>query len=207
MPSNVSRRTLLTAVSAGAATALAGCGGSESSDPPTDAGTLVTDHVVATTRSPGEDPPIVAPREGVDGGVTTDDASAADPIGHHRVGSRSGADAFEFAEDATNVAAARRLLAETDYDSESVLVFQERIGECYRLQVDYVARDGDGDPDIQFCSVIRDARTACERGAFDHVATFVRLPFPDDEYGGFSIGFGSDCGPIPDSYRNGSDSA
>lgn len=206
MPSTTTRRTLLAAAGAGLAAALAGCSASESHESPPDDGTLVTDHTAATTRSPDEDPPIVRPREAADGGVTTDTA-APEPISLHTVESREGAETFAFAEDATNAAAVRRLLAETNYDEESVFVYQTVIGECYRLRLNYVARDADGGPDLQFCRVIRDAHTACDREASDHAAAFVRLPFPGDEYSGLSAGFGGSCDRIPEPYRNGSDSA
>ena len=199
------RRSFLTGV-VGVATALAGCSASESHRVPPESGTTVTDYVAATARAPGERPPVVTPRAD-DGGGSTDGASTAEPITLHTVESESDAEAFEFAEDATNVAAARRLLAETTYGSESVLVFQTRVGECYRLRLNYVTRDDDGDPNLQFCRVIRDANTACERGASDHAAAFVRLPFPADEYDGLSAGSGGSCDPIPDRFRNGSDSA
>ncbi|GAB7013017.1 hypothetical protein ACFQEQ_14370 [Halolamina salina] len=201
--SKTARRSFLTGA-VGVAAALAGCSGSESHSSPPEDGTIVTDHVTATTRSTGDRPPIVAPRE--DAGGNTDDGSTAEPITLHTVESEDGAEAFEFAEDATNVAAARRLLAETDYDSESVFVFQTRIGECYRLKLNYVTRGDDGDPNIQFCRVIRDAHTACEREASDHTAALVRLPFPADGYDGLSAGSGGSCDPIPDRY-NGSDSS
>jgi len=202
--SETARRSFLTGV-AGVAAALAGCSGSESHSSPPEGGTIVTDHVTATTRSTGDRPPVVAPREDT-GGESTDGASTAEPVTLHTVESEGDAEAFEFAEDATNVAAARRLLAETEYDSESVFVFQTRIGECDRLQLNYVTRDDDGDPNLQFCRVIRDAHTACEREASDHAAALVRLPFPGDEYDGLSAGSGGSCDPIPDRY-NGSDSA
>jgi hypothetical protein len=202
--SETARRSFLTGV-VGIATALAGCSASETHSSPPEGGTIVTDHVTATTRSTGDRPPVVAPREDASD-ENADDASTAEPITLHTVESEDDAEAFEFAEGATNVAAARRLLAETAYDSESVFVFQTRIGECYRLKLNYVTRDDDGDPNVQFCRVIRDADTACEREAFDHAAALVRLPFPGDEYNGLSAGSGGSCEPIPDRY-NGSDTA
>ena len=202
--SETARRGFLTGV-VGIATALAGCSGSESHSSPPEGGTIVTDTVATTTRSTGDRPPIVAPREDTGGG-NTDDGSTAEPLTLQTVESEDAAEAFEFAEGATNVGAARRLLAETEYDSESVFVFQTRIGECYRLKLNYVTRGDDGDPNLQFCRVIRDAHTACDREAFDHAAAFVRLPFRGDEYGGLSAGSGGSCDPIPDRY-NGSDSA
>lgn len=203
-PSATSRRSFLTGVSVGIATALAGCSGSETRDshPGSDGGTPVTDYSTATTRSPGDRPPIVVPRE--DAG---DETATAEPLYTHVVESEQDANALEFAEDATNVAAVRRLIAETAYESESVLLYQTRIGECYRREVNYVRRDADGDPDVDFCRVVRDADVDCDRRARDYFTNAVRLPFPGDEFGGFSIGSGGSCDPVPERDSNGGESA
>lgn len=207
-PSTTSRRALLTGVGTGLATVLAGCSGSETHQSSPDDGTLVTDYTVAMARSAGEQPPIVAPQENTDAAESGDeDSQTPDPRSLHVVKSESDAEALAFAEDATNVAAVRRLVAETDYASESVLLRQTRIGECYRLKLNYVARDDDGgSPNVEFCQVIRDAEIDCERDAYDHVAAAVRLPFPGDEYSGFSVGGSGSCGPVPEQYRTESES-
>lgn len=200
-----SRRALLAGMGASVAAVLAGCSASETDSVPSDDGTLVTDYSAALTRSTGKRPPVVAPRED-GGGVDGDEASPTpEPLSLHTIESESGAAALEFAPDATNVAAVRRLVAETAYDDESVFVYQIPIGECYRLKLNYVTRDPDGDPDFEFCQVIRDADTACERRTRDYAAAFVRLPFPGDEYNGYSTGGGSSCDPVPDRLRNGSE--
>lgn len=203
--SETPRRRFLGGLAVGIATVLAGCSDSEShgSTEPDD-GTLVTDYTVETARSPGDRPPIVAPRE--DAG-DAEDTATAEPLTTHVVESEQDADALKFAEEATNVAAVRRLVAETAYASESVLIFQTSIGECYRRQVNYVRRDEDGDPDIDFCRVVRDADVACERRARDYIATAIRLPFPGDEYGGLSVGSGGSCDPVPERDSNGGESA
>lgn len=203
-----SRRALLAGMGTGIATVLAGCSASEThQSPPPDDGTLVTDHVTVTTRSSDGRPPVVAPRENNNGDTGDADGSptTSEPLSIHTIESESEAAEIEFAEDATNVTAVRQLLEETAYASESVLLYQTHIGECYRLKLNYVTRDDD--PDVQFCRVVRDAEVDCERSARDHVAAFVRLPFPGDEYGGFSIGSGGSCGPTPERDPNGSESA
>lgn len=88
-----------------------------------------------------------------------------------------------------------------------MLVYQTRIGECYRLKLDSVSRAADGDPNLEFCRVIRDAHTACERRARDYAAAFVRFPFPASEYDGYSVGSGSGCDQGPEGSHNGSESA
>jgi len=204
-PSTPSRRALLTGIGAGLATALAGCSASESHQLPPEDGTLVTDYVTAKTRRPNKQPPVVAPRE--DDVGTNETATTVDPLSFHVIKSEADAEALEFAEEATNVAAVRRLVAETAYDSASVLFYQRRIGECYELQLNYVTRDGDGDPSVDFCKVVRDAEIECERDARDYVAAFVRLPFPADEYNGFSVSSGGSCDSVPERYQNESDAA
>ncbi|MCD2201598.1 hypothetical protein LPA44_17180 [Halobacterium sp. KA-4] len=200
-----SRRALLTGISAGLATALAGCSASESHQSPPEDGTLVTDYITAKTRSSTEQPPIVAPRD--DEEAAADETSTtAEPLSLHVIESEEDAAALEFADDATDVAAVRRLVAETAYASESVLVYQTRISECHRLKLNYVTKDSDGQPSVEFCQVVRDATVECERDARDHVAAFVRLPFPADEYSGYSVSGGGGCNPVPERYQNESES-
>jgi len=206
VPSTTSRRALLAGLGASVATALAGCSASESHQSPPEDGTLVTDYVTAKTRRPTNQPPVVAPRED-DAAAGDETSTTAEPLSLHVIDSQDGAAALEFAADGSDVAAVRRLVAETAYASESVLVYQTRIPECYELQLNYVTRDGDGQPSVEFCQVVRDATVECERDASDHVAAFVRLPFPADEYSGYSVGGGGGCDPIPDRYRNESDPA
>lgn len=201
---STSRRALLTGLGAGLATTLAGCSASESHQSPPDDGTLITDYVAAKTRSPA-DRPVVAPRE--DDAAAAESSTTTAPLSLHVVGSEDDAEALAFAADATNVAGVRRLVAETTYTNECVLLHQSRIRECYELKLNYITRDSDGDPSVECCSVIRDADVACERDAFDHVAVFIRLPFPADEFGGYSISSGGSCNPIPERYRNESESA
>lgn len=208
MVPTASRRGLLAGMGAGVATVLVGCSASQTDPPQSDDGTLVTDHTAAMTRSTSERPPVVAPRENIgDGGNADKTPPTPEPLSHAIITSDRDASELAFTADATNVTAVRRLLAETAYASESVVGYQTPIGECYRLKVNYVARDPDGDPDVDFCWAIRDSHTACDRSARDHVAAFVRLPFPGDEYDAFSVGSGGSCGPIPERYRNGSESA
>ncbi|MFW5948218.1 MAG: hypothetical protein ACOCSD_01300 [Halolamina sp.] len=189
-------------MSACLSTALAGCSGSETNQSPPDEGTLVTDYTAATARAPESQPPIVTRQVTDDGAGNAEEASTtAEPVGFHTIESEDDASAIEVADDATDAAAVRRLLAETDYERESVLISQTQLGECYRLEVNYVGRDANGTPDVDFCQVVRDAETACDRDARDHVAMFVRLPFPGDEYSGFSHGGGGSCGKVPEEYR------
>lgn len=201
-----SRRALLAGVGAGVAGLLAGCTTPETRNPQPEDGVLVTDYTVEMTRSQRDRPPVVAAVEEPDdtGGRT---ARTPEPVDIRSIRSERAATELEIRRDATNAAGARRLLDETSFADESVAVYQTPIGECYSLQVNYVTRNSDGSPDLDFCRVIRDAHTACQRDASDYVAAFVRLPWPGAEYDGFSVGSGGDCGPIPPEYRTGSESA
>jgi hypothetical protein len=203
-----SRRALLAGLGAGVAAAFAGCSSSEIDSSPPDDGTLVTDYAAAITRSTGERPPVIAPHEDTGGAENDDETSTTpEPLILHVIESERDAAELEFAAEATNVAAVRQLVAETAYANESVCVYQTRVGECHRLKVNYVTRAADGDPGVDVCRVIRDAHIACERRVYDRAAVFVRLPFPGDEYDGFSASSGGSCDPIPERYRNGSESS
>ncbi|MFC5369103.1 hypothetical protein [Salinirubrum litoreum] len=201
-----SRRVLLASVGTGLTTLFSGCSASEAGRTP-DGETRIREYAVEFTRSTGERPPVVALPDTADDGVT-DEASASTPdrIFSRSIGNETDAARVEFADEATNVAAVRRLLAETAFAEESVFVYQTEIQECYRLKLIDVSRDADGDPDFQFCQVIRDAQTPCEREVRDAVAAFVRLPFPG-EFGGYSIGRSSRCRPVRRAEHNGSESA
>jgi hypothetical protein len=194
-----SRRALLASVGTGATALLAGCAGDDSPGTITDRylGERIAEYTVEFTRSTGDRPPVVA--VSADDGTTAGDGagSTPDPTRSLTLAERDDADAVEFAPDATNVAAVRRLLAETGFTDECVFLYQTTIGECHRLELNDVSRDADGDPSLDFCTVIRDADVACEREAREYVAAFVRLPFPGDQVGGYAIGRGSSCDPGP----------
>jgi hypothetical protein len=197
-----SRRALLASVGSGATALLAGCAGDDSPGTITDRypGERIEEYRVAFTRSTGDRPPVVG--VSADDGTDSDDQTTTPDRSLSRtLAGTSDADAVEFAPDARNVAAVRRLLAETGFAEECVFVYQTTIRECYRLKLNYVSRDADGDPSFDFCNVIRDAETACERESRDYVAAFVRLPFPADEVGGYSVGRGSSCDPVPGEHR------
>ncbi|GGM62415.1 hypothetical protein J2752_001519 [Halarchaeum rubridurum] len=192
-----SRRSLLHATGGALAAALAGCSARER-DHGAERGRLLDDVPHATLRTTGARPPLVGP--------TDDDGDLS--LG--TVGSDADAAKLSYATDAlgaSEVAAARRLVAETAFERESILVSQTGIDACYRRRLQYVALDADGDPDVQFCRVVRDAHTPCERDERHHAAVLVRLPLAADEYGSHTVGYGGRCGPVPERYRNESESA
>lgn len=202
-----SRRGLLASLGTGLTTLFAGCSTSDSRSPTDDRRSRISEYTVEFTRSTGDRPPVVALHDSDDDEETDDHAtSTPDRNLSHSIGSESDAAELEFAEEATNLDAVRRLLTETTYDEESVFVFQTEIQECYQLKLSRVRRDADGDPDFQFCRVIRDAHTACELEGRDYVAAFVRLPFAGG-FGAYSIGVGSSCRPARPPEPNGSESS
>lgn len=202
-----SRRVLLASVGTGLTTLFTGCSASDSPSIPDDEEMSIGEYSVEFTRSAGDRPPIVVLPDATEDGANDDEsASTPDRMFSRSVGSERDAAELEFADEATNVDAVRRLLTETAYAEESVFVYQTEIRECYRLKLLDVSRDADGDPDFQFCQVIRDAHTPCEREVRDSVAAFVRLPFPDG-FGGYSLGRGSSCRPVPRADHDGSESS
>lgn len=198
MPASPSRRRLLASLGAGVATTLAGCTSPDTDPPDDDDATRITEYTAVTARSTVDRPAVVVPTTSRDDGTAAETTPQPEPVETTAIGRRAAATELRFTPATTNVTAARRLLAETDFESESVFVYQTRISECYRLRLDAVSRSAHGDPDLDFCQVIRDAHTACEREATDYVAALVRLPVPATEYDGFSVSSGGRCDPSPE---------
>jgi hypothetical protein len=74
---------------------------------------------------------------------------------------------------------ARQFVAGTDFDSETLLVENRSVEECYRLVLCHVAWD-DGEVETGYGRFLRDADVACESGERDARATVARLPVPLD---------------------------
>ena len=198
-----SRRAILASLGTGATALLAGCGGTDSTGTPTQRATPIEQYTAELTRSTGDRPPVRGLSDDRDTAGSDEATPTPEPTLSRTLASADDAAAVEFTDGATNVAAVRSLLAETAFTDECVFVYQTRVRACYRLQLNYVSRDPDGDPSFEFCTVIRDADVACERERTDYVAAFVRLPFPGEEVGGYSVGRGSSCDPVPGEHRAG----
>jgi hypothetical protein len=192
-----SRRAILASLGTGATALLAGCGGGDSTGTPTQRATPIEQYTAELTRSTGDRPPVRGLSGDRDTAGSDEATPTPEPTFSRTLASADDAVAVEFTDGATNVAAVRSLLTETTFTDECVFVYQTRVRACYRLQLNYVSRDPDGDPSFEFCTVIRDADVACERERTDYVAAFVRLPFPGEEVGGYSVGRGSSCDPVP----------
>ncbi|QZY00527.1 hypothetical protein [Halobaculum rubrum] len=196
VPSKLTRRrTLLGA--AGALAALAGCSGSDSSG----------DRVTPTepAREPF-DPESVPPhrrlRGTIDGPlVWLPDETQTETNGEPRrrtptfLTSRDQVDRLRFA-DVEGVEAARALLKETAFDSETVFLERVPVPSCYELQLCDVSWSAT-DIDTQFGRVVRDADVACEHDARDSTAWLVRVPeaLDPERITSYSSGMsGSSCG-------------
>ncbi|QPV61385.1 hypothetical protein I7X12_11460 [Halosimplex litoreum] len=70
---------------------------------------------------------------------------------------------------------ARRFVAETDFDSETLLVEGRSVRECYRLVLCHVIWN-DGEVETGYGRFLRGADVACESGKRDTRATIARIP-------------------------------
>ncbi|SEV89125.1 hypothetical protein [Halobacterium jilantaiense] len=162
-----SRRRALHAVAATASVALAGCTDStEQSDPTTANGDSapVTGNDVEMTRDP----------RGRRLFWETDEQTAVrlltDPPDES---------ALTFAESVSAATELRAFAADSDFETESVVLFATRLSACRHLQFVGVSRGSDH-VDVSLCEALRPADAVCEHDA-DHTAgVAVRLPFAAD---------------------------
>lgn len=209
MPSSTptpTRRRLLQSVAAVlGASALAGCGGSGSASstaragpnahPPEDA---LTDPTHVSLRH-SERAPIVRDADSTtadsEGDSDADEGATArfDEWHHLLVANADHASSLTFA-DVDGVADARRLLAETDFESESVYVERHVIGECYERRLCWI-RWTDSEVETDYARILRDADVACEADARDVVTNLVRIPVALDPERISSYGSSSGGGP------------
>ncbi|ELZ28243.1 hypothetical protein C475_05540 [Halosimplex carlsbadense 2-9-1] len=93
---------------------------------------------------------------------------------------------------------ARSFVAETDFDSETLLVDWRPVEACYRLVLCHVVWN-DGEVETRYGRFLRDADVACESGERDARVTIARLPAPLDptefEMGGSGVASG-ECFPM-----------
>ncbi|WP_123536959.1 hypothetical protein [Halosimplex salinum] len=74
---------------------------------------------------------------------------------------------------------ARSFVAETDFDSETLLLENRSVEECYRQVLCYVTWD-DGEVETRYGRFLRDADVACESGERDARTIIARLPVAID---------------------------
>lgn len=195
-----SRRELLGTGLAAAGITVAGC-----ADDPTagsdaeDSTERVSDLETASLHGPVDAPLGRLPTASDDTAETGDgdDESAPEPDSLHHLIEPADVDALEYDRDREGSDDVRSLLAGTNFDVESVVVYQDRIGECYERCLEYAERDNP-ELSLQFCQVERDATVACSLEREQLQATFVRLPFADNvEPTRWSIGMTASCQPMP----------
>jgi hypothetical protein len=205
-PAPTRRRFVKSTAAVLGAAALAGCGGSGSAssssraapnaDPPDDA---LTDPTHVTLRNP-ERAPIVSGPESTVGGTNAESDQGADESTpqfdewHHLVVvDADRASSLTFA-DVDGVDDARRLLEETDFDSESVYVERSVVPECYERRLCWI-RWSDSEIETDYARILRDADVACEADAEDVVTNVIRLPVALDPDQISSYGSSSGSGP------------
>ncbi len=89
-------------------------------------------------------------------------------------------DRITIAEDLKGSGEAKELLETTDFTSESVILHQRTVEECYLLHLEYVVARPD-QYRIQFCQVLRDVDVSCRANVSVMQATLIRIPIAYDE--------------------------
>jgi|GEM_PF-1896883 len=100
----------------------------------------------------------IPPHERRDGGLITDEATAA---------------TLSFA-DVEGAEEARAFVESTDFDSESVYLHQTPLGDCYRLELCSVSWGEE--VSLWYVPVLENYDVACSSEERDTLATFVRIP-------------------------------
>ncbi|WP_436907468.1 hypothetical protein [Halosimplex marinum] len=196
MPRLTRRRALQVAV--GLAAGLAGCPDGETDAGRGDAGTAVgsptppasggdegaddIESVTLRADDAGYDDPLAwfvpDPRDRATAGGTVD---PSDRAFEGLIGDAPTAETLRVTDRATETEAsvapetARRFVAGTDFDSETLLVEGRSVGECYRLVLCSVFWE-DGEVETRYGRFLRDADAACEADARDAHVTIARLP-------------------------------
>lgn len=215
MPSSTrfpTRRRLLESTAALlGASALAGCGGSSeasstgregpNAEPPGDARTDLP-HV--SLRNPERAPIVFRESESPTDEPNDGETARLDDWRHFLVVDADDAESLSFA-DVDGVDEARRLLDETDFESESVYVERHAIAECYERELCWV-RWTESRVETDYARILRDADEACGADAKDVVTTLVRLPaaLDPDEVQSYGSSSGGAC-RTPDGERMATD--
>ena len=177
-PRPTRRRFLHSAAALVGAGAVAGCGGTAESsgtavaeagaDPPDDA---VTDPASVVLRGPPDEPVLRDAGDGTDGDDESD--RQVDEWRHTLVADAETAASASIA-DVDGADEARRFLAETDFDAETVYVERHVVGECYDQQLCWV-RWTDERVETSYARVLRDADVSCSADARVGVTHLIRL--------------------------------
>ncbi|AQL42960.1 hypothetical protein BV210_09635 [Halorientalis sp. IM1011] len=112
-------------------------------------------------RRPGSDPPVRLPS-----GETTNRSGI--------VASADRAERLEYADD-VNADAAGAFVADTDFETASIVVDQAPVEECYRIELCSVSWSREG-VHTNYGRVLRDADVPCRADAWVSATTLVRVP-------------------------------
>jgi hypothetical protein len=82
--------------------------------------------------------------------------------------------------------------AETDFDGDSIYLYQGAIPACYTRHLQGMYRDDDG-VDADFCRELRPADVACGADEWVMSVFAIRLPFPGDSFSSVGGGGSSSC--------------
>ncbi|AEH37917.1 hypothetical protein [Halopiger xanaduensis] len=195
MPSTtVSRRRLLAVGSGCLSLAIAGCAGeseSEStvegkgSDEPTGESTVESTHEYESlfVRSDGDGHFIYRDEERANEAAETSDADGASSRPYIRsplfVVDEDDADALRIETDATRADEIRAFVAETDFESESIVIDQRTIEDCYRRHIEGIRAGGSFHTD--YCQSLKGPMTPCEAGKEVMEAVILRVHRPYNE--------------------------
>lgn len=198
-----SRRRTLQAVAATATVALAGCSDStERSDtvPSGHDGRPVTDYDAEMVRDPEGRPLFWRTQDGEPDPDREGIVLLTDPLTESEV---------TVASDVPAAATLKSFAAETDFETESVLLYATRISGCHALKLQSVGRqEEDGavdDVEISLCRSYRPADVSCDTDTDQTAGVGVRLPFPGDDVNGTGMRISSTCRDRPEPVLLGGD--
>lgn len=197
-----SRRELLGTGLVAAGIALAGCADDPTAGSDTEDSTeRVSDLETASLRGDTDTPLVRLPAESDETEANADGNSDSEPELERQsllvLTESADVDALEYDRDREGGDDVRALLAGTDYEVESVVVYQEHVGECYERHLEF-AEVETRELSLQFCRVERDASVACDLEGEQLQATFIRVPFAyDAEPTEITVGVNSSCGMTP----------
>lgn len=185
VPTTLHRRRLLRSLSGVAAagvTAVAGCSSRPSSSTPTRTERPSVPYDSLFVRNPGGEPFVEFTDD--DGETESDGVTA-------RLSSTDDADRVAFGGDVDGVDDARAFLDATEFETETVLLVEQVVGECHELLVDYVTTSDDSF-DVDFCRRLRPADVDCSTEARDVVLGLVRFRFSGNA-SSYTVGSGGSC--------------
>lgn len=191
-----SRRRTLHAVAATASVALAGCNDStERSGSPGRRrdGDPVTDYEAESVRD-ADGRPLFWRDEADDG---QDDERRRERGGIVLLTDPVAESDLVFAADVPAADALQSFAADTDFETQSVLLYTTRVSGCRRLRLEGVRRQ-EAEVDVSLCRVFRPADVACDADADHTGGVGIRLPFPIDDANGSSVHVGSRCRDTPE---------